>query len=448
MCNKQWDVVVLGGGVSGCMAAFAAAKQGAATLLIEKYGFLGGTLTNAGVGPMMTFHAGKRQVVTGIPQELIRRLRARGGCLGHIEDSTGYASSVTPFDAELLKLVLDEMAQEYAVDVLLHAVLVDVRKDGSSIQTVTVQTCGGQLEIAGKVFIDATGDAALSSAAGATVMQGRDADGLCQPMTTNMKVANVDMDALYAEIRKHPENFNIRDLSALDRAERLSVAGFYREFDRAKTAGEITTQREDVLLFETVNLGEVIVNTTRVIKKNAVDPWDLSWAEREGRKQANELMTFFRKDCAGFKNAVLISTGVQIGVRESRRVLGHYLLTAEDLLESKQFCDPVALGGYPIDIHNPSGAKTETTHLKPGQFYSIPLRALIAKDLANLLVCGRCISATHEAGAAIRVTPIAMATGQAAGVAAGLSAKAGVCATELDYQKLKAALQNIDATVE
>lgn len=114
----------------------------------------------------------------------------------------------------------------------------------------------------------------------------------------------------------------------------------------------------------------------------------------------------------------------------------------------RRFCDPVALGGYPIDIHNPSGAKTETTHLKPGQFYSIPLRALIVKDVANLFVCGRCISATHEAGAAIRVTPIAMATGQAAGVAAGLSARTDISPIELDYQKLKAALLNINATLE
>ena len=447
MNHKKWDVVVLGGGVSGCMAAFAAAKQGASTLIIEKYGFLGGSLTNAGVGPMMTFHAGKRQVVSGLPQELICRLCEKNGCLGHIEDTTGYASSVTPFDAERMKLVLDEMAQEFGVDVLFHAVLTNVRKVGDRISAVTVHTCSGPLEIAGKMFIDATGDGALSFASGATIMQGRNSDGLCQPMTTNMKVANVDIQALRNEICKNPENFNIRDLSALDRTERLSVAGFYQEFNKAKEMGEISTQREDVLLFETVNPGEVIVNTTRVIQRNPVDPWDLSWAEREGRKQASELIEFFRNSCVGFENAVLVSTGVQIGVRESRRVLGHYLLTAEDLLLSKPFDDTVALGGYPIDIHNPSGAKTATTHLKPGQFYFIPLRVLIAKGLSNLFVCGRCISATHEAGAAIRVTPIAMATGQAAGVAAGLSAVGDISATEIGYEAVKLALQKLDATI-
>ncbi|MBE7045426.1 MAG: FAD-dependent oxidoreductase [Ruminococcaceae bacterium] len=443
-----WDVVVIGGGVSGCMAAFAAAKQGASTLLIEQYGFLGGALTNAGVGPMMTFHAGERQVVTGLPQELIDRLCEKKGCIGHIEDTIGYASSVTPFDAEVMKRVLDEMAHDYGVEVLFHAVISGVKKEQDSISSVSVVTRGGMLEIAGKILIDATGDAALSFLAGADICQGRDSDGLCQPMTTNLKVANVDMEALRNEIKAHPENFIIPDVSSIDRTERLSVAGFFREFNRAKEEGIITTQRENVLFFETVNPGEVIVNTTRVIQLDPVNPWDLSKAECEGRKQAEELMHFFRSSCKGFSDAVLLSTGVQIGVRESRRVMGDYLLTAEDLLSSKHFEDTVALGGYPIDIHNPTGAQTATTHLQPGQFYDIPLRSLLVKGFDNLMVCGRCLSATHEASAAVRVTPIAMATGQAAGAAAGLSAMAGIQVRELAYQKLLQALTELGATLQ
>lgn len=446
--NKTWDVVVVGGGVSGCMAAFAAAKQGASTLLIERYGFLGGALTNAGVGPMMTFHAGKRQVVTGLPQEMVDRMSEKNGCIGHIEDTTGYASSVTPFDAEIMKCVLDEMAADYGANVLFHAVISKVNKEGDSITSVNVITRGGEIEINGKIFIDATGDAALSFAAGADIKQGRDIDGLCQPMTTNLKIANVDMEALRNEIRNNPENFNVRDMDVLNRTSRLSMAGFYREFNKAKEEGVISTEREDALLFETVNEGEVIVNTTRIIRLNPVDPWDLSKAECEGRKQAQELVQFFRSRCAGFSNAVLLSTGVQIGVRESRRVMGDYLLVADDLLTSKKFDDTIALGGYPIDIHNPTGAQTSTTHLKPGQFYYIPLRSLIAKGFKNLMVCGRCISATHEAGAAIRVTPIAMATGQAAGVAAGLSSVENVSVRELEYNKIKTALESLGATLD
>jgi len=445
--NRRWDVVVLGGGVSGCMAAFAAAKQGATTLLVEQYGFLGGSLTNAGVGPMMTFHAGNRQVVTGLPQELVERMAAKQGCIGHIEDTTGYASSVTPFDAEIMKLTLDEMAQEFGVDVLFHATLVDAKTENGVLQSIVVQTRNGALELCGSVFIDASGDGALALATGADIRQGRDTDGLCQPMTSNMKVSGVDVEALKEEIRKNQGNFNVKDLTSMDRSPRLSMAGFYKEFNKAKTDGLLHTEREDVLLFETVNPGEVIVNTTRIVKLNPVDPWDLSRAEQEGRKQAHELIRFFREYCAGFENAILVSTGVQIGVRESRRVMGDYVLTQEDLLESRYFEDTVALGGYPIDIHNPTGAKTSTTHLKPGQYYFIPLRSLIVKGFENLLVCGRCISATHEAGAAIRVTPIAMGVGQAAGAAAGLASTKCVPVRKLEIAQIHDALLKLRATI-
>lgn len=445
--KRSWDVIVLGGGVSGCMAAFAAAKQGAATLLVEQYGFLGGSLTNAGVGPMMTFHAGNRQVVTGLPQELVERMKVKQGCMGHIEDTTGYASSVTPFDAEIMKLTLDEMAQEFGVDVLFHATLVDAKTENGALQSVVVQTKNGPLELQGSVFIDATGDGVLAFTAGAEVRQGRDLDGLCQPMTTNMKVSGMDVETLKEEIRKNQGNFNVKDLTSMDRSPRLSMAGFYKEFNKAKTDGLLHTEREDVLLFETVNPGEVIVNTTRVVKLNPVDPWELSKAEREGRKQAHELIRFFRESCVGFENAILVSTGVQIGVRESRRVMGDYVLTQEDLLESKCFEDTVALGGYPIDIHNPTGAKTETTHLKPGQYYYIPLRSLIVKGFENLLVCGRCMSATHEAGAAIRVTPIAMGVGQAAGAVAGLAVSKCIPVRNLEIVQIHDALLKLRATI-
>lgn len=446
--NKSWDVIVLGGGVAGCMAAIASARQGAKTLLVEQYGFLGGSLTNAGVGPMMTFHAGSRQVVTGIPQELVDRMTSLGGCLGHIEDSTGYASSVTPFDAETMKLALDQLTAESGVKVLFHARLVSADCENEKLTKIVVQTRGGLLELEATVFVDASGDGALSAAAGAEIRQGRDLDGFCQPMTTNMKVRGVDIEALKAEVRRDPQNFNIKDLSAMDRAPRLSVAGFYSQFRAAKERGELSTAREDVLLFETVVPGEVIVNTSRVVLLNPTNAWDLSEAELQGRKQAFELMQFFRKYCAGFANADLVSTGVQIGVRESRRVMGDYVLTAEDLLTSRPFADTVALGGYPIDIHNPTGEKTETTHLKPGQFYYIPLSALIVKGKENLLVCGRCMSATHEAGAAIRVTPIAMAVGQAAGTAAGLAAGENAAVRNLEIRKVQDALKKLGATIQ
>lgn len=433
--------MVAGGGVSGCAAAIAAARGGARTLLVERYGFLGGTLTNAGVGPMMTFHAGGEQVVGGVAQELVDRLAARGACLGHIRDTTGYVHTVTPFDAEQLKFVLDELMQESGVTVLLHSMLARADTDHGRIRSIDVCNKSGLTQIQAKIFVDATGDGDLAYLAGAPVEKGRGGDGLCQPMTTNMKLSGVDVGRIRAEIVRNPGNFNVKDMELLKRTPRLSMAGFYREFDAAKAAGEISTEREDVLLFETVNPGEVIVNTTRVIRLDATDPWQLSRAEREGRKQANELFSFFKKHCVGFENAVFASTGIQIGVRESRRVLGRYVLTADDILSSRRFEDTIALGGYPIDIHNPAGASTQTTPLVQGQRYAIPYASLVARHPENLLVAGRCLSATHEAGAAIRVTPIAMATGQAAGSAAALCALQDCLPFEVDTFALRQTLK-------
>ena len=224
--DNCWDTIVIGGGVSGTAAAIAAARNQSKTLLVERYGFLGGSLTNAGVGPMMTFHAGSRQVVKGIAQEMVDRMRREGGCIGHIEDSTGYASSITPFDAETMKRVLDDMTGQAGVNVLYHTTLSGVRMDNRRLQSVSLVCKGNAMQFSANTFIDATGDADLAFMAGAQIELGRLEDGLCQPMTLNMKVVNVDTQALKQAVLNQPDNFNIKDLSALFRTERLALAGF------------------------------------------------------------------------------------------------------------------------------------------------------------------------------------------------------------------------------
>lgn len=445
---EKYDVLVAGAGVSGSMAAVAAARNGASVLLLERYGFAGGSLTNAGVGPMMTFHAGDRQVVGGLAQELVDRLVDAGGSIGHIEDSTGYVSTVTPFDAETLKRVLDRMLFEAGVDVRFHSYLCGARMEGRSLVSVSAASKNGLTSYGAASFVDASGDGELAARAGATVRVGRPEDGLCQPMTTNFTIDNVDSLRFREEIKSHPENYNIRDLSALDRAPRVSAAGFYRQFSKAKAEGRISSDREDVLLFETSVPGSYIVNTTRVIRLSPLDPAELSQAERLGRKQAEEVFRLLKAEAPGFENARFVSSGAQIGIRESRRVAGELELTAEDLLTGRDYPDVVALGGYPIDIHNPEGAKTKSIFLPKGSFYRIPLRALIAKDLDNLLLCGRCISATHEAIAAVRVTPIAMATGQAAGTAAALQSACGCPAADIPVKELQKRLREQNAILE
>lgn len=436
----NFEVVVVGGGVSGAVAGIASARQGARTLVIEKMGFLGGMLTAGGVGPMMTFHAGDTQVVRGIAEEIVQELKKLGGSPGHISDTTGYTYTVTPFDAEMLKYVLETMYRQAGGEILYHGMLSGVAVSEGRINQISVCSKSGPLTIKSRVFIDATGDGDLAAMGGVDFQLGREQDGLCQPVTMNMKVQNVDIELIKTCIRQNPADFLEVDLARLERSPRLSLGGFVQALQEGRRSGEITFSRECVLFFETNNPGEVIINTTRIQKINPTDAWALSWAETEGRRQAYELFGFMRRRIPGFASAVLVSTGPNLGIRESRRVKGDYILSADDLLDGVTFEDEIACGGYPVDIHSPDGEGTCSRHLAWGAVYGIPYRCLLNNEIENLITVGRCISATHEAGAAVRLSPIAMAVGQAGGTAAAQAVFGGHNPVELDYRKLRSAL--------
>ena len=415
-----YDVIVVGGGPSGSMAAIAAAREGARVLLIEQYGFLGGSLTAMGVSPMMSFHnrSGK-QLVRGQPQELIDRLMRRGASPGHIPDSTGYCSTVTPFDSEALKLELETMAVEAGVSLLFHTMLVDVIRQDDQLISVVVANKGGLSQFEGDVFIDSTGDADLAARAGVPFSFGRKADGAAQPMTMNFKVGQVDIARLRAYIKERPETFPHMKVEILEKTPRISLGGFLIEWEEALETGEVTVPREYVLMFETATPGVIVVNTSRVGYLDATDPFDLSKAELIGRQQANEIFHFLKTHCRGFEDSILLATPAQIGVRESRHIQGLYVLTERDIVNAVRFPDPIVVAGYPIDIHNPTPNTehiTYTTHLDPDIEYQVPMRSLLTAEIKNLIVACRGLSATHEALAAIRVTPIMMGVGQAAGL--------------------------------
>lgn len=424
----MYDVIVVGGGISGSMAAIASSRAGAKTLLIERYGFLGGMLTAAGVGPMMTFHVGQKQVIQGIPGELIDRLQAKGKSPGHVVDTIGYTYTVTPFDAEGLKYELESMLLESGGELLYHTHLVDVKVEEGRIQEILVLNRGGLQNLRAKVFIDATGNADLSTLAGVPCVKGRPEDGAMQPMTMNMKMTHVDIEAIRRYIKECPEEFPYLEgnTDIIDESSVLSVSGFAKTLEKGLETGELTFKIEGILFFETNNPGEVIVNTTRMHGYDPTDPWSFSKAEMEGRRQAMELEKFFRKRVKGFENAVLVYTGPEVGVRSSRQIQGEYVLTIEDITKSKKFADVIAHGGYPVDIHSPDGEEeviTETMHLPKNAMYSVPYHSLVNSHVTNIITVGRCISATFEAQGAIRVTPMAGAIGHAGGVAAALAAK-------------------------
>ncbi|MCC6175505.1 MAG: FAD-dependent oxidoreductase [Chloroflexi bacterium] len=416
------DVLVVGGGPAGIAAAVASGRNGAKTVLVERFGFLGGNATAGLVGPFMTSYSldGKIHVIRGIFDELVQRAEALGGAIhpSKVEAGTDYAGfivhghhRVTPFDPEAVKLVAAEMCLEAGVELRLHTFVVDALVEGDQVTGVVVASKSGLEAIRAKVTIDCSADADIAARAGAPFHKGRESDGLMQPMTLFFRIGNVDDARVNEYIATHPE-------------DRRPFSGVVMA---ARERGEFPIPREGIGIYKTPQAGIWRVNTTRLQRLDGTNVQDLTRAEIEGRRQVMFLMKFFREYCPGLENCILLDTAATIGVRETRRIVGEYTLTAEDLASGRDFDDTIALCGYPIDLHPPEGAGSGLRpDLTVANVYQIPYRSLVPVQTDRLLVAGRCVSATHEALAAIRVMPPAFAMGQAAGTAAALSVAEGV----------------------
>lgn len=416
--DANYDVVVLGGGFSGCAAALSSARQGLKTLLLEASGFLGGAASNCLIFPLMPYFTSvkdengkpqKHYLSRGIISEIVTDLQKSGD----INGDTGFLD-------EAVKLLLDRKMTEAGVQVLFHATLCDTEKNGNHINSVSVATKAGVLKFFGKVFVDCTGDADLCVMSGVPTVLGREPDHLCQPMTLCFRVANVDKKAFFA---------NREEMNRL-----------HKEW---LEAGRFTNPREDILVFDYPIDGMLHFNTTRVVKHNPVDPFDVTRAEMEARRQVGELLEFFRENhLAGLENARLVYTAPSIGVRESRMLVGEHVLTGRELVDCTKFDDAIAAGNYDIDIHNPEGSGTSHYYFPVGTWYTIPYRSLVPKkeDADNLLVGGRCISADHEAQASVRIIPICTTTGEAAGVGAAVAVRNGTCVQDADVSEIQSIL--------
>ncbi|NLL43095.1 MAG: FAD-dependent oxidoreductase [Firmicutes bacterium] len=439
------DVVVVGGGPAGISAAIAAGRLGCKTILLERYGFLGGMSTIAGVYPWMTFHTeGGRQVIFGLAQEIVDRLVKLGASPGHLRDTIGFVHTVTPFDGEAFKLLALDMLREANVKVLLHSYVDEVKTEENTIQSVLVATKSGRIEIRGGMFVDATGDADLALMAGAPVLKGRDSDQQTQPMTLKFRMRGVDTAVIKEKMMQEPENFYGKTL--VDKLAELpltGIQGFYREWQQAG----LPINRDQVLLFVGPEPDEVVVNCTRIQGLDGTDVEDLTRAEEEGLRQVMMMARFLRESIPGFEQAVISSVAPQIGIRETRRIEGLYTLTADDVIEGRKFADAIAKSGYPIDIHDPTGKGVTAAWIKGDGAYDIPYRSLVPKGIANLLVGGRCISTSHEAQATTRLTPSCMATGQAAGTAAALALQTQKHPAEVDINLLQQELRRQNAYI-
>ncbi|MFD2327910.1 FAD-dependent oxidoreductase [Cohnella sp. GCM10020058] len=442
----ETDVVVTGGGPAGVNAALAAARGGARTVLVERYGFLGGMSTAALVYPWMTFHTMEgKQVVAGIAQEIVDRLRRIGASRGHVRDTVGFVRTVTPYHPEQYKIVAYDMLREAGVRVLLHSFVDRVlMASGERIDAVVLTSKSGPIEVRGRTFVDTTGDADIAYLAGAPCLKGRPGDNRTQPMTMKFRMRGVDLNKVKAYMLTYRDEFYKK--TPFDELETLpltGVLGFYKHWREAN----LPINRDQVLFFTGPETDEVLVNTTRVQGLDGTDVEDLTLAEALGRKQALQVGDFM-KTLPGFERASISQVGAQIGVRETRRIQGRYVLQAEDVVAGRRFDDAIARSGYPIDIHDPSGKGVTAAWVEGDGAYDIPYRCLVPLGIGNLLVGGRCISTSHEALATTRLTPSCMATGQAAGAAAALSLRAGVPPSDLDAQALRAMLREQQAIVD
>ena len=420
---KKYDLIVTGGGFSGCAAVLAAAEGGMKVLLAEKSNALGGAANICLVNPYMKYYTkinSKRvDLSAGIFKKINGELEKYGAFFeGKRADETG------TFDEEILKLVLNRMLIKKGIDILFHALFVGSDTENGKIKSVNLATKSGIMTFYADRFIDATGDGDLAYSAGCAMRLGRLKDSLCQPMTLCFRMGNVDTEKWKSEGKRANE--------------------LYKKY---RDEGRIKNVREDILSFINVTPGVLHFNSTRIVKLDPTNVFDVTKAEIEAREQVFELANFFKDNFSAFKNAHIISTAAQIVIRESRMLSGEYVLTKGDIVSCRRFEDSIALGNYDIDIHNPEGSGTSHYFFKDGEFYTIPYRCLVPKEIKNLLVAGRCISADHEAQASVRIMPTVCCLGEAAGSAAALAYKYKTNMADVDVKKLRKLLSGSGAMV-
>jgi len=411
--KKSADILIAGGGPAGCGAAIAASSLGAKVTLIERYGFLGGMATAGLVYPWMTSYAGRKKIIAGVFEKVINKLKKENA----FKDGSHFGGLHHCFDPEILKYVLMEMLIERKVEILFHSFISGAKTKNKKIEGLEVVSKSGKEILLSNLIIDATGDGDVAYYAGADYEKGRKEDGLMQPATLNFRMGGVN-------VKKMPEREEINKL-----------------YLQAKKEGKIGDPRENLLWFETLREDQIHFNTTRVLGIDGTKRCDLSAAEIEARRQVMELVKFLRKKVPGFENSYLLITAPQIGIRETRRIIGEYILSEADLLQARKPSDAIALGSYGLDIHNPKGEGTIIKKLKKGAYYGIPYRCLIPKKIEGLIIAGRPISATHAAHSSVRIQPICYATGQAAGSAAALALSDKTTPRKVNVEKLQKVLK-------
>lgn len=425
--KREYDVIVAGGGIAGISAAVKAGRLGAKVLLIEQYGFVGGMSTAGMVSPFMKHSINDEILVRGVFEDLEKGMIKRKGMI----DNGFYASTFRFSAIELLR--------EANVDLLVNSIIVKVNRSDNEIKSLTLLFYGFEFEIEGKVFIDTTGDAQIVYLGGFPYVKGDEQSGKLQALTLFFRLGGIDFIEALEYVKNNKEDFFYWMTYDFDLSRIISVAGYFSIVKKAIEEGRLSADINYIFFTTLPESGEASFNTSNILGLDGSKSTDLTKAELIGREQVWQVVKVLKSDVPGFQKSYLLETAIQVGVRETRRAIGDYIVQEDDITKCRKFDDAIARGCYGIDIHGQKDEESRLDDMPENDFYEVPLRSLIVKDADNLLVAGRCVSATRKAHGALRIMPTSSAMGEACGALAALSVKKNKTIREIqptEVQKL------------
>ena len=418
---EHYDVIVLGGGIAGLAAAVKSARLGAKTALIEQYAFAGGMATAGMVSPFMKFEIAGDRLVKGIFLELEQRMTAIGGMVNN------------GFSGDAFRNVAWQLLTEAEVHPIFNAALISAEMRESHIQSVTFQKNGHSQSLSAKNFIDSSGDAQLLFLAGLPFQKGEK----LQALTLFFRMGGLDLQTIVETVKREPQNFLPWVDSDFQEGRIYSVAGWLREIKAAQKAGKLHEALQYIFFTTLPGSGEASFNSSNICALDGSSSQDLTRAEWIGRQQVHQIVRLLQDEIPGFEKSYLIETAPQVGVRETRRALGDYIVTGKDIMQARKFPHAIARGCYGVDIHGQADESSVMDEIPENDFYEVPLEALLVKDAVNLMVAGRCVSATRKGHGALRIMPTSAAMGEAAGALSALAATQGKALRSVDYLSLK-----------
>ena len=443
--RNPFDVVVIGAGAAGTAAAVAAARNGVKVLLVERHGLLGGVASMGYCFHTFFSHQGEK-IVGGIADEIIQRLIPLRGAIGHIRWEGGHFGSVTPIDQEMVRYVLNELVSEAGVEVLLFTIAFEAAVEDSQIRGVLLANKSGVSFIPAKTVIDASGDGDMASNAGVPTVMGREGDGLVQPVSMLFRMIHVDLERAVGALLE-PDKPILRAMKpGGEKPSPVYFSGSFSPWQDLIDWECLFPDKHHKIFCNSIWEDQVNINTARVAGVNPLDPSEITRAEFENRKQIFKIASFLNRYVPGFEKARVIGNPFS-GVRESRRIIGEYILTEEDVLSGRKFDDSIGKCAYPIDLHDPRGKGVDFTQISGGGYYDIPYRCLVPRGVDRLLVAGRCLSSTHLALGSVRCITSCFATGEAAGTAAALSIKDRISVREIRPSALQERLREMGAII-